>query len=220
MRSNLFDFHTLLEESKHSFNVICLIQTWLNHHEFKTNSNYHSPNYEGIHYGRKTNKSRDGVLIYIRNDFCVFGGDREILATELLRNNMKNVIVSCCYKPPNGNWKNHCDHVKKVLTNATMEYKLYFFTGDFNLSCLEFHQNSEIRQFFNNLFEKGAICLISRPTRVTTSTVILIDNIFTNCIFDTFLKKGIIKTFVSDHFAIFTRIKLSTEETKNPKNKH
>ena len=121
---------------------------------------------------------------------------------------MKNIIVSCCYKPPDGNWKNHCDHLQKILTNATKENKLYFVTGDFNLNCLEFHQSSEIRQFFNNMFEKGAIPLINRPTRVTTSSATLIDNIFTNCVFGTSLKNGIIKTSISDHFAIFAAIKL------------
>ena len=68
LRSNLDDFHNLLEESKHSFNAISLTETWLNDHEFKTNSNYRLPNYEGIYYERKTNKRRDGVLMYIRND--------------------------------------------------------------------------------------------------------------------------------------------------------
>ena len=223
MRSNLDDFHTLLEESKHPFNVICLTETWLNDHEFKTNSNYHLPNYEGIHYERKTNKRGGGVLMYIRNDLsykirndlCTSDGDREILTIELLTKSMKNIIVSCCYKPPDGNWKNHCDHLQKILTNATMENKIYFVTGDFNLNCLEFHQSSEIRQFLNNMFEKGAIPLINRPTRVTTSSATLIDNIFTNCVFDTSLKKGIIKTSISDHFIIFAAIKLSNEKTKN-----
>ena len=70
-----------------------------------------------------------------------------------------------------------------------MENKLYFVTVDFNLNCLEFHQSSEIRQFFNNMFEKGAIPLINRPTRVTTSSATLIDNIFTNYVSDTSLKK-------------------------------
>ena len=65
--------------------------------------------------------------------------------------------------------------------------------------------------------EKGAIPLINRPTRVTTSSAMLIDNIFTNCVFDTSLKKGIIKTSISDHFAIFAAIKLSNEKTKNQK---
>ena len=182
MRSNLDDFHTLLEESKHPFNVICLTETWLNDHEFKTNSNYHLPNYEGIYYERKTNKRGSGVLMYIRNDLsykirndlCTSDGNREILTTESLTKSMKNIIVSCCYKPPDGNWKNHCDHLQKIPTNATMENKLYFVTGDFNLNCLEFYQSSEIRQYFNNMLEKGAIPLINRPTRVTTSSATLL----------------------------------------------
>ena len=225
LRSNLDDFHTLLEESKHSFIVMYLTETWLNDHEFKTNSNYHLPNYEGIHYERKTNKRGGGVLMYvrnyltykIRNDLCISDGDREILTIELLTKSMKNIIVSCCYKPPDGNWKNHCDHLQKILTNATKENKLYFVTGDFNLNCLEFHQSSEIRQFFNNMLKKGAFPLINRPTRVTTSSATLIDNIFTNCVFDTSLKNGIIKTSISDHFAIFAAIKLSNKKTRNQK---
>ena len=83
---------------------------------------------------------------------------------------MRNIIASCCYKPPNGNWKNHCDHLQKIPTNSTMKNKLYFVKGDFNLNCLEFHQNSETGQFFNNIFQKEAIPLINRPIRVTTSS--------------------------------------------------
>ena len=67
------------------------------------------------------------------------------------------------------------------------------------------------------MFEKGAIPLINRPTRVTTSSATLIDNIFTNCVFDTSLKNGIIKTSTSDLFAIFAAIKLSNEKTRNQK---
>ena len=63
MRSNLDDFHTLLEENKHSFNVMCLTERRLNDHEFKTKSNYHSPNYEGVHYERRTNKKMGEVCI-------------------------------------------------------------------------------------------------------------------------------------------------------------
>ena len=53
MRSNLDDFHTILEESEHSINIFCLNEIWLNDHEFKTNSNY-----EGIHYEKLT---KEGV---------------------------------------------------------------------------------------------------------------------------------------------------------------
>ena len=128
---------------------------------------------------------------------------------------MKNIIVSSCYKTPDGNWKNHCDHLQKILTNATMENKIYFLTGDFNLNYLEFYQSFEVRKLSNNMFEKEAIPLINRPTRVTTSSETLIDNISTNCVFDTSLKNGIIKTSISDQFAIFAVINISNEKTRN-----
>ena len=65
-----------------------------------------------------------------------------------------------------------------------------------------------LRQKFRNsnvLQSNGCIPLITKPTRVTSKAVSLIDNIFTNFIFDTSfkLKKGIIKRDVSDHFAVF-----------------
>ena len=66
MRSNLDDFHTLLEESKHSFDVTCLTETWRNDHEFKTNSNYHLPNYRDICYEKKLTKEGVGFL-------CILG---------------------------------------------------------------------------------------------------------------------------------------------------
>ena len=54
------------------------------------------------------------------------------------------------------------------------------------------------------MFKKGAIPLINRPTRVTTSSAALAENGFTNCVFDTTLKKGIIKTSVSTIVVIFS----------------
>ena len=68
LRSNLDDFCTLLEESKHYFNAICLSETWLKDHEFKTISNCYFPSYEGSNYERKSNKRGGAVLMYIRND--------------------------------------------------------------------------------------------------------------------------------------------------------
>ena len=70
---------------------------------------------------------------------------------------------------------------------------------------------------FQYHIEKGAIPIINRPTRVTTSSAKLLDSIFRNCVFETSVKKGIIKTSISDHFAIFAVIKSSNEKTKKQK---
>ena len=88
---------------------------------------------------------------------CISDGDRETLTFELLTKSMKSIIVFCCYKSRDGNFKNHWDDLQKILTSTTMENKFYFVTGHCNLNCLEFYQSSEIRPFFNNMFKKGAI---------------------------------------------------------------
>ena len=50
--------------------------------------------------------------------------------------------------------------------------------------------------------------MITKPTRVTSKTVSLIDNVFTSFIFETSLKikKGIIKSDVSDNFPVFVSL--------------
>ena len=62
--------------------------------------------------------------------------------------------------------------------------------------------------FSNGIFAYGCIPFITKLTRVTSKTVSLTDNIFTNLIFDTSLKlrKGIIKSNVSDHFPVFVSL--------------
>ena len=77
--------------------------------------------------------------------------------------------------------------------------------GDFNMDCLKYQEKLEIHNFYNNIFERGDIPVINKPSRVTTKTAAIIDNIWKNLFFrffDTTLIKGLIKSSVSDHFPI------------------
>ena len=114
------------------------------------------------------------------------------------------MIITCCYRPLSGAIRG----LENVFKKANTENKLCFVAGDFNLNCLDYNKNLEIRTFYNRIFAHGCIPLITKPTRVTSKTVSLIDNIFTNFIFDTSLKlkKGIIKSDVSDHFPVFVSL--------------
>ena len=84
--------------------------------------------------------------------------------------------------------------------------------GDFNMNCLKYHENAKTKYFYNNIFEKGAIPIINRPTRISEHSASLIDNILTTDIFNSSLKKGIIKSDVSDYFPIFFSIRLTKEK--------
>ena len=118
------------------------------------------------------------------------------------------MIITLCYRPPSGAIKGLNSFLENVFKKANTENKLCFVAGDFNLNCLDYNKNLEIRTFYNRIFAHGCIPLITKPTRVTSKTVSLIDNIFTNFIFDTSLKlkKGIIKSDVSDHFPVFVSL--------------
>ena len=92
-----------------------------------------------------------------------------------------------------------------MYPSLNTENELCFAAGDFNLNCVDYNKNLEIRTFYNQIF---ALPLIMKPARVISKTVSLIDNIFTNFIFDTSLKlrKGINKSDVSDDFPVFVSI--------------
>ena len=98
---NLLD---ILRDSKYSFNILCITETWCTDSTLKSNSNLHLPNFDLISQERKTNKRGGGVLIYIhkrlkcnlRNDLCVSDKDKEILTIEISRENDKNILLSCC----------------------------------------------------------------------------------------------------------------------------
>ena len=66
-----------------------------------------------------------------------------------------------------------------------------------------------LKHFYDNIFEKGAIPFINLPTRISEHSASLIDNILTTD--NSSLKKGLIKSNVSDQFPIFFSIKLTKE---------
>ena len=52
--------------------------------------------------------------------------------------------------------------------------------GDFNLYLLHYTTHSPTQEFIDSLFSYGFYPLISKPTRITSHSATLIDNIFTN----------------------------------------
>ena len=95
-----------------------------------------------------------------------------------------------------------CSHLLIVCS------RLWSFAGNlwsFMLVCGRLWQLSVL---VTTIFAHGWFPFIMKPTRVTSKTVYLINNILTNFIFDTSLKlkKGIIKRDVSDHFPVFASL--------------
>ena len=96
--------------------------------------------------------------------------------------------------------------LKQVFKKSAAEKKPYCLVGDLNINCLEYFENEKVSTFYNSLFEYGTIALINKPTRVAKTSATIIDNVITTNIFDESLKKGIIKSDLSDHLPIFFSI--------------
>ena len=64
------------------------------------------------------------------------------------------------------------------------------------------------------MFEFGFIPLIDKPARVSKNSATIIDNIFTNCIFDNTLKIAILKSDISDHFLVIFTIQTGKSQSK------
>ena len=74
--------------------------------------------------------------------------------------------------------------------------------GDFDIDLLKYDTNTDSVTFLESMYTNFLSTYISTPTRVTTHSKTIIDNIFTNNI-DDGLISGNITTTITDHYAQF-----------------
>ena len=138
----------------------------------------------------------------IRKSLSISDKDKEILTIEIICKESKNMLLLCCYRPPKGITVNLTAYLASIFQGIQNEKKKSLIIGDFDLNCLNYNEDSNIRHFYHKVFELGFIPLIDNPTRISKNSVTISDNILTNCVFDNALKKAVIKSDVSDHLPI------------------
>ena len=207
-----------------SFSVIGISETWLN------NSNdviFNIPGYKFISNNRR-HKHGGGVGLFIKDDLNfklrsdLQSFDKKIYESifiELIQPNAKNILIGCFYKPPDTSVSDFNSSISNVLCTLSFENKISYLMGDFNINLLNCDMHQATNYFVNLLTSNSFFPLISKPTRITSSTATLIDNIFTNNL-EFNMASGILYSDLSDHFPIFqiTQIKLISDST--PKKKY
>ena len=103
---------------------------------------------------------------------------------------------------------------KKILLNKFKgQKKQVFLAGDFNINSLNYSWNTIVHDFLNLAFHNSIFPVINRPTRVTKTCATIIEHILANSIIDSPLHSGIIKTDISDHFAVLCLLKTNFEQS-------
>ena len=86
-----------------------------------------------------------------------------------------------------------------------MSNKAAFLLGDFDLNALDYYTKEVVKKKFYLIFRNGFLSLIQIPTRVTRTSAI--DDTLTNRVLENKIQPDIIKTYISDHFPVFTASK-------------
>ena len=190
--------------------VISISETWLD--DSVTDAEIWIENYSIVRKDRTRNGG--GVCSYIRDDISftlvqdISVNELESVWIELLLPKSKPIIVGTCYRPPKQN--NFLELFDLILNKIRPECEIIIL-GDFNI-CMK-NKNSDIYKKYSNILNMYALeQLISKPTRISSSSSSLIDHILCNTS-EKICQSGVIEVGISDHFAIFCTRKTTREHT-------
>ena len=215
------NIHEMLVEFEIDFNVICISETsqQIDEH-FSDNSlikNYSKP------YFTETKTQNGGVAIFVkinydayeRLDLKILEDEYEAVWVEIKNNKSKNIIVGCTYRHPhNGNLDSYISYMQSCLNILNKENKEVYITGDFNIDLLKYDTNHKYQEFYNLMTGSGYLPQIILPTRITDTTMSIIDNIYTNT-FTNEIIGGNILMQVTDHLCQFISVRKRKITIKN-----
>ena len=178
-----------------------------------------------------TESSNDGTLLYIkqginyklRKDLQIYKSKElestfiEVLEPGMPRNNM---IIGCIYRHPSMELSEFNNHFLSVLLEKiSKEKKAVVLLGDFNADLLKYDHDDEVADFLDAMYSKLLLPNISSPTRITSTSATLIDNIFTNDYDNTFTSGNLVTTLPTLAQILVVPIR-NTARYKEPKKVH
>ena len=128
----------------------------------------------------------NNINYIVRDDLCIYKTkELESVFIEVINSKGKNTIVGCVYQHPCMNPTEFTEsYLSELLQKLSKEDKTIILMGDFNIDLLKYDHNTDSASFLDSLYTNFLLPYISTPSRVTTHSRTLIDNIFSNNIED------------------------------------
>ena len=184
--------------------ILSLTETWLEENE---NDLVVVPGYQFLSKPRNHNKGGGGTGFLIKQEisFDVLDDFTSFISFEglFIRINHKlgSSIVGVIYRPPGSKLNEFTIEIDSVLSKIRKKSKEHFLVGDFNADLLKINNHKHTEDFFNCLLSHHLLPTITKPTRITSDTSTLIDNIFTNT-WNKLEESTILVSDISDHLPI------------------
>ena len=211
---------SIFAESNLVFDCILICETFL------TPCNNDLFNIEGYSFvsRHRTQMKGGGVCIYIRNtfnftirdDLSVFHeGIFESVFIEVTTKS-KSIILGEIYRTPSSNKAETIQIFENIFDKLSAENKDIILATDQNIDYLDI-ENTHVQNLINISFASGILPSITKPTRVTTNSATLIDNIYASASRENKVVSGVLSHDISDHFPIFAFMH-NKHENKNKVN--
>lgn len=195
-----------MQSFTHSFKIIAISETW-----FSCNRgiNFTLNGYELL-YVNRNDKTRGGVAFFVHQSIkfevvqsmtLAVNGIMECLSIEIQNAKKKNIIVSCVYRTPGSCVETFNEWMRKLF--SPVNQKTLFICGDFNIDLLNPTKQNNIDDFIDTIYSLSLYPTITKPSRITTHSATIIDNIFTNIMPDQ-TTSGLFISDISDHLPVFT----------------
>jgi hypothetical protein len=201
------EVHLALKSDLKDIDVLCFTEHWLKEDCLKL---IHIDQYKLVSYCSRTQHNHGGSCIYVVKNVCTKNlncfqdisaeKDFEVSATELVD---YNYIIVCIYRSHDDNFLIFLKNHEFILHTIQSRNKKPFLCGDWNLNFLV--DNKKLQELQILLESYNMMNIVRSPTRITPSTVSLIDVIITNKD-SPILSTAVIDLGFSDHHAQLVRI--------------
>ena len=117
-----------------------------------------------------------------------------------IKTDKRNILLVSGYRPPNTNVRKFLKEYNDLIQQLNRQKGHEIIVGiDHNLDLLKSHQHQQTHDFLELNLKKNLMPTISKPTRVTTKSATLIDNLFVSTKLQQNLESLIILDDLSDH---------------------
>ena len=123
---------------------------------------------------------------------------------EIINPKKSNIVIGCLHKHPNMDvldFKNN--YLSQIFEIVSKERKQVFLLGEFNINLLNYNDHQPTKDFLDSLAYNSFIPYILHPTRITSHSKTLTDNIFSNFISPEIISGNMTAT-ISDHLPQFS----------------
>ena len=172
-----------------------------------------------------TEARKGGALLYInsklnyklREDLNIYKSkELETVFVEIINPSETNLIVGCLYRHPSMCIRDfNKNYLESLLEKLNLEKKNILIMGDFNINLLHYGDSSDVSDYLESITSNSLFPFISQPTRVTSHSKTLIDNILLNFHSPSTLS-GNLTISISDHMAQFVTLPCNTSEQIKP----